>query len=88
MLASVPALAQGGPPLLTDDPGTPGNRNWEINVAYTQDRRPDSNQYDVPILDINYGVGITFNLSFRFLISTPAAMTARWAVDSAIRSRA
>src|SRR6266849_7689835 len=27
------AFAQGGPPMLTDDPGTPGNRHWEINTA-------------------------------------------------------
>ena len=26
-------FAQGGPPLVTDDPGTPGNGNWEINAA-------------------------------------------------------
>jgi hypothetical protein len=25
--------AQGGPPMITDDPGTPGNGQWEINVA-------------------------------------------------------
>jgi hypothetical protein len=65
LLLAASALAQGGPPLLTDDPGTPGNRNWEINVAYTQDRRSDSNQYDVPILDINYGVGDRIQLNFQ-----------------------
>ncbi|MFT3792165.1 MAG: hypothetical protein QM741_14065 [Rudaea sp.] len=27
------AAAQGGPPLVTDDPGTPGNGKWEINLA-------------------------------------------------------
>jgi hypothetical protein len=64
-LATIPALAQGGPPLLTDDPGTPGNRNWEINVAYTQDRRSGSNQYDVPIVDINYGAGDRIQLKFQ-----------------------
>ena len=26
-------LAQGGPPLITDDPGTPGDGHWEINIA-------------------------------------------------------
>jgi hypothetical protein len=59
------AWAQGGPPLLTDDPGTPGNNNWEINVAYTQDRRADGNTYDVPILDMNYGVGDRIQLKFQ-----------------------
>jgi hypothetical protein len=71
-LLTLPALAQGGPPLLTDDPGTPGNRNWEINVAYTQDRRADGNSYAVPILDVNYGVGDRIQLNFQipYLYST------------------
>jgi hypothetical protein len=53
----LPALAQGGPPMQTDDPGTPGNNNWEINVASTIARTQDQNVYGVPILDINYGAG-------------------------------
>jgi hypothetical protein len=28
------ALAQGGPPYYTNDPGTPGHLNWEINLGY------------------------------------------------------
>jgi hypothetical protein len=28
--------AQAGPPFLTNDAGTPGNANWEINVGATQ----------------------------------------------------
>ncbi len=31
--AAVPAFAQGGPPYYTNDPGTPGHLNWEINLA-------------------------------------------------------
>jgi hypothetical protein len=27
------ALGQGGPPMITDDPGTPGNGKWENNFA-------------------------------------------------------
>src|SRR5215831_18405962 len=27
------ALAQGGPPMVTDDPGTPGDGHWEINIG-------------------------------------------------------
>lgn len=26
------ASAQGGPPLITDDPDTPGPRHWELNI--------------------------------------------------------
>jgi len=27
------ARAQGGPPMVTDDPDTPGDGHWEINLA-------------------------------------------------------
>lgn len=31
-------LMQGGPPLITDDPDTPGNRHWEINLGFILER--------------------------------------------------
>ena len=34
VLCTTFATAQGGPPYYTNDPGTPGNLNWEINVGY------------------------------------------------------
>lgn len=49
----------------TDDPGTPGNNNWEINVAYTLQRTTDFNVYSVPIVDINYGVGPRIQLKYQ-----------------------
>lgn len=57
--------AQGGPPLLTDDPGTPGNTNWEINVAGTQNFTHDQHAYETPILDINYGLGDRIQLKYQ-----------------------
>jgi len=50
-------FAQGGPPLITDDPGTPGNKHWEINVAYTQTRFAGGIVYEIPHVDLNYGYG-------------------------------
>jgi len=50
-------FAQGGPPMITDDPGTPGNRHWEINVAGTLERSSRENLFELPALDINYGAG-------------------------------
>jgi hypothetical protein len=64
-LGTLPAFAQGGPPMQTDDPGTPGNNNWEINVAYIPERAKDFDQYSVPILDINYGVGPRIQLKYQ-----------------------
>jgi hypothetical protein len=52
-------LAQGGPPMVTDDPGTPGNSHWEINVASLLSK-PDGSQQallQAPYFDINYGLG-------------------------------
>ena len=51
------AAAQGGPPLITDDPGTPGNKHWEINVAFTDTKLPVGTVYELPHLDLNYGYG-------------------------------
>lgn len=57
LLAAARALAQGGPPLVTDDPGTPGPGNWEVNVAVTLDRTSLSSSWGTPLVDANYGWG-------------------------------
>lgn len=49
--------AQGGPPLFTDDPGTPGPGHWEVNVAVTLDRTSTSSTWGTPLVDANYGWG-------------------------------
>jgi hypothetical protein len=64
-LGVLPAFSQGGPPMQTDDPGTPGNNNWEINVAYTLQRTTAFDVYSVPIVDINYGVGPRIQLKYQ-----------------------
>jgi hypothetical protein len=51
------AAAQGGPPLVTDDPGTAGPGRWELNVALTWEHGPGESVYEAPLLDLNYGVG-------------------------------
>ena len=62
---TAPSLfAQGGPPLLTDDPGTPGPNNWEVNVGLTADRRSTVRQLQAPSLDLNYGAGDRIQLNF------------------------
>ena len=57
VLAPAPLRAQGGPPLFTDDPGTPGAGNWEVNVALTLDRVPGASTWGTPLVDANYGWG-------------------------------
>jgi hypothetical protein len=57
LLASRLARAQGGPPLVTDDPGTPGPGNWEVNLAVTLDRTSLASSWGTPLVDVNYGWG-------------------------------
>src|SRR5436190_277952 len=52
-----PTIAQAGPPLLTDDPDTPGNGHWEINFAVTVLQKRDTRLLGLPLVDVNYGVG-------------------------------
>ena len=56
--------AQGGPPYYTNDPGTPGNRNWEINLGYMPFLYETQSITHTPDVDINYGVGDRIQLTF------------------------
>jgi len=58
------AHAQAGPPFLTNDPGTPGNANWEINIASMQTLTHDSASYQIPQIDLNYGLGDRIQLTY------------------------
>ena len=62
LIAVGPAYA--GPPLLTDDPDTPGDKHWEINVAFTLDKRQSEATFETPLLDLNYGVGDNIQLKY------------------------
>ena len=55
---------QGGPPMLTDDPGTPGPGHWEVNVAWLREQRPGGSVDELPLLDLNYGVGDRLQLKY------------------------
>lgn len=50
--------AQAGPPFLTNDLGTPGNGNWEINIASMPSISRGNASYQVPQIDLNFGLGI------------------------------
>jgi hypothetical protein len=58
------ARAQAGPPFLTNDPGTPGNANWEINLASMQTIARGTSAYQVPQIDLNFGVGDRIQLTY------------------------
>jgi hypothetical protein len=51
--------------MITDDPGTPGNGKWEINLAVAFEHRPGETSYDLPAIDFNYGVGEHIQLTLQ-----------------------
>jgi hypothetical protein len=63
-VAATCAFAQGGPPYYTNDPGTPGPLNWEINIAYMPFLYSDRSVSHIPDLDINFGLGDRIQLTY------------------------
>jgi hypothetical protein len=51
------ARGQGGAPLSTDDPGTPGAGHWEVNLGGTLVTGAGGTMIQAPIVDVNLGVG-------------------------------
>ncbi|MGA3188521.1 MAG: hypothetical protein ABSF22_15555 [Bryobacteraceae bacterium] len=64
LFASSLARSQGGPPYYTNDPGTPGPQNWEINLGYMPFLYSATSLSHVPDVDINYGVGERIQLTY------------------------
>lgn len=58
------ARAQAGPPYLTNDPGTPGDGNWENNLAVMTTRSAGVTAWQVPQIDLNFGLGDRIQLTF------------------------
>jgi len=52
LFVPVLCLGQGGPPMITDDPDTPGNKHWEINAADIATLSRTRSLNFVPYLDI------------------------------------
>jgi len=63
-LAAGSAFSQGGPPYYTNDPGTPGNLNWEINLGYMPFFYGNQSVSHTPDVDINFGVGERIQLTY------------------------
>ena len=64
LAAAAVAHAQGGPPMITEDPGTPGDGNWEINLALAMEQMRGERLFEAPILDVNYGAGDSVQLKY------------------------
>jgi hypothetical protein len=79
VLAAPFANAQGGPPFITDDPGTPGNKHWEINFGWIADHNPGNAYYETPDIDMNYGWGDRIQLKYELpmAVATDPSNTTR-----------
>jgi hypothetical protein len=77
-----PVRAQAGPPFLTNDPGTPGSANWEINVGSMQTLAHGVSSYQVPQIDLNFGVGdriqLTYEVPYILQTSTGQPLASGW----------
>ena len=51
--------------MITDDPGTPGDKKWEINLAIGLEQRSGATSLDLPEIDLNYGVGQNIQLTLQ-----------------------
>jgi hypothetical protein len=69
LVCALRGFAQAGPPFRTDDPETPGNKHWEINFGWIGNRNPAAGQYQVPDVDINYGLGDRIQLKYELPIA-------------------
>ena len=57
--------APQSPPLNVDDPSTPGCNKWEINLVVDGDLTSQEKSYELPVLDINYGIGDNLELNYQ-----------------------
>jgi hypothetical protein len=55
--ATTLAFAEGAPPTLTDDTGTPGDRHWEFDLGFGYERRPGVRSMELPGAELRYGIG-------------------------------
>jgi hypothetical protein len=56
VLVFLPNMLMAGPPLAIDDPGILDPGQWEIIAAVTMASTNEGDAYEVPILDVSYGL--------------------------------
>lgn len=67
ILIAALSVAQGGPPLLTDDPGTVDPGKWEINISWVNRALPGRTENELPHFDAAHG----FTRNAQFKIEVP-----------------
>jgi PEGA domain/Putative MetA-pathway of phenol degradation len=72
-------MTVGSPPMVIDDTATPGPGKLEANFVFAADLSTDSDTYESPLVDINYGVGEKVQLKYE----VPYAFTRNVLIDEA-----
>ncbi len=76
------AHAQAGPPFQTNDPGTPGIANWEINLGFMPTVARGESSYQAPQIDLNFGLGeriqLTYEIPFVLQASDGRSIHSGW----------
>ena len=57
-------MTVGSPPMQSEDSDTPGAGNWEINIAMGAEFAGGDREIELPILDVNYGLGDRVQLTY------------------------
>lgn len=87
-LAPFACVGQGAPPFRTEDPETPGNRHLEINFGAAGSRNLSDGDYDLPSLDLAYGLGSRIQLKYELpFVLAETRPTAGTGDDPAIPGR-
>lgn len=57
-------MTVGSPPMQSEDSDTPGNGNWELNLAFGGEFAGGEHAIEFPIIDLNYGIGDRVQLTY------------------------
>ncbi|MGZ3782738.1 MAG: hypothetical protein ACXVCY_18995 [Pseudobdellovibrionaceae bacterium] len=86
LLIASKVLGQGGPPLVTDDPGTLKDGHWEINSVAQWTINNQSKVLQAPLFDINYGysdhIQLNLNTGLKTVSESGGAQTSGLSVAS------
>jgi hypothetical protein len=87
LVASIVGYAKvfaGSPPLITDDPETPGYKGWEINITSSLEHTRSGVEMENPLFDINYGLTSDrdqLKVEFAVLDNDPEHADSEWGIS-------
>jgi hypothetical protein len=74
----------GSPPMIIDDPETPGYRGWEINITSSLEHTRDGTAMENPLFDLNYGLFSDrdqLKVEFAVLSNDPEGAESEWGIS-------